>query len=86
MKPSVLLADEPTGNLDSENGRHVLELLIRLNKEEGTTLILVTHDEMLASHAERRILLRDGQIVGDLPSPSGRGRPDSQRAGGPGEG
>ena len=67
MKPSVLLADEPTGNLDSENGRHVLELLIRLNKEEGTTLILVTHDEMLASHAERRILLRDGQIVGDLP-------------------
>ena len=86
MKPSVLLADEPTGNLDSENGRHVLELLIRLNKEEGTTLILVTHDEMLASHAERRILLRDGQIVGDLPSPSGRGQPDSQRAGGPGEG
>src|SRR3989442_8219563 len=86
MKPSVLLADEPTGNLDSENGRHVLELLIRLNKEEGTTLILVTHDEMLASHAERRILLHDGQIVGDLPSPSGRGRPDSQRAGGLGEG
>src|SRR3989454_1861281 len=66
MKPSVLLADEPTGNLDSENGRHVLELLIRLNKEEGTTLILVTHDEMLASHAERKILLRDGRIVEDL--------------------
>jgi len=65
MKPSVLLADEPTGNLDSENGRHVLDLLIRLNKEEGTTLILVTHDELLASHADRRILLRDGQIVGD---------------------
>src|SRR6266403_5571426 len=65
MKPSVLLADEPTGNLDSENGRHVLELLIRLNKEEGTTLILVTHDELLASHAERRIVLRDGRIVED---------------------
>ncbi|HYR42484.1 MAG TPA: ABC transporter ATP-binding protein [Terriglobia bacterium] len=65
MKPSVLLADEPTGNLDSENGRHVLELLIRLNKEEGTTLILVTHDELLASHAERRIVLRDGKIVED---------------------
>jgi putative ABC transport system ATP-binding protein len=63
MKPSVLLADEPTGNLDSENGRHVLELLIRLNREEGTTLILVTHDEMLASHAERRIVLQDGRIV-----------------------
>jgi putative ABC transport system ATP-binding protein len=65
MKPAVLLADEPTGNLDSANGRHVLELLIRLNKEEGTTLVLVTHDELLASHAERRILLRDGLIVED---------------------
>jgi putative ABC transport system ATP-binding protein len=65
MKPSVLLADEPTGNLDSENGRHVLELLIRLNREEGTTLVLVTHDQLLASHAERRILLRDGHIVDD---------------------
>jgi putative ABC transport system ATP-binding protein len=66
MKPAVLLADEPTGNLDSENGRHVLELLIRLNQEEGTTLVLVTHDQMLASHAERRILLRDGRIVEDV--------------------
>ena len=65
MKPSVLLADEPTGNLDSENGRHVLELLIHLNKEEGTTLVLVTHDEALASHAERRIVLQDGRIVED---------------------
>src|SRR6266705_2009728 len=66
MKPSVLLADEPTGNLDTGNGRHVLELLIRLNKEEGATLVLVTHDELLASHAERRIMLRDGQIVEDF--------------------
>jgi putative ABC transport system ATP-binding protein len=65
MKPSVLLADEPTGNLDSENGRHILELLLRLNKEEQTTLILVTHDELLASHAERRIVLKDGQIIED---------------------
>jgi putative ABC transport system ATP-binding protein len=63
MKPAVLLADEPTGNLDSANGRHVLELLLRLNKEEGTTLVLVTHDEGLASHAQRRILLSDGRIV-----------------------
>ena len=66
MKPSVLLADEPTGNLDSTNGRHVLELLIRLNQDEGTTLVLVTHDELLASHAERRVLLRDGRIVEDI--------------------
>ena len=65
MKPAVLLADEPTGNLDSENGRHVLQLLIRLNQEEGATLVLVTHDELLASHAERRIVLRDGRILDD---------------------
>jgi putative ABC transport system ATP-binding protein len=66
MKPAVLLADEPTGNLDSGNGRHVLDLLIRLNKDESTTLVLVTHDEVLASHAERRIVLRDGRIVEDV--------------------
>ena len=65
MKPAILFADEPTGNLDSGNGRHVLELLIRLNREEGTTLLLVTHDEMLASCAERRIVLRDGRIEED---------------------
>jgi putative ABC transport system ATP-binding protein len=65
MKPTVLLADEPTGNLDSENGRHVLELLLRLNKEEETTLILVTHDELLASHAQRRLVLKDGKIIED---------------------
>src|SRR5438045_3264463 len=79
MKPSVLLADEPTGNLDSGNGRHVLELLIRLNKEEGTTLVLVTHDDLLASHAERRIVLRDGRIVEDRPSPPGRGQDEDLR-------
>ena len=65
MKPSVLLADEPTGNLDSENGNHVLELLLKLNRDEGATLVLVTHDRELASHAARRIVLKDGRIVGD---------------------
>ena len=64
MKPSVLFADEPTGNLDSKNGNHVLELLWQLNKEEGTTLVLVTHDQALASQADRHILLNDGRIVG----------------------
>jgi putative ABC transport system ATP-binding protein len=64
-RPPILLADEPTGNLDSQNGQHVLELLITLNKREGATLVLVTHDELLASHAGRRIVLRDGLVVSD---------------------
>ena len=63
MRPSVLFADEPTGNLDSKNGAHVLELLWELNKTEGTTLVLVTHDEGLAARADRTILLSDGRIV-----------------------
>jgi putative ABC transport system ATP-binding protein len=66
MKPAVLLADEPTGNLDTANGRHVLELLLKLNREEGTTLMLVTHDDVLASHAQRKIMLRDGKIVEEM--------------------
>ena len=65
MRPSILFADEPTGNLDSSNGKHVLELLWELNKTEGTTLILVTHDETLAARADRRIVLSDGRIVLD---------------------
>jgi putative ABC transport system ATP-binding protein len=65
MQPAVLLADEPTGNLDSESGRHVLELLLKLNREQGATLVLVTHDEALASHADRRIQLKDGRVVED---------------------
>jgi putative ABC transport system ATP-binding protein len=65
MKPAVLFADEPTGNLDTANGRHVLELILELNRKEGTTLVLVTHDETLARDAERQILLQDGRIVRD---------------------
>ncbi|MCC6262674.1 MAG: ABC transporter ATP-binding protein [Bryobacterales bacterium] len=64
-KPPILLADEPTGNLDSANGRHVLELLIRLNRKEGATLVMVTHDPELAAYADRRILLKDGVMVAD---------------------
>ncbi len=63
MRPPILMADEPTGNLDSENGRLVLDLLLSLNRQEGTTLVLVTHDQELAANADRRILLRDGRIV-----------------------
>jgi len=64
-KPPVLMADEPTGNLDSVNGAHVLELLLSLNQREGTTLVLVTHDQALATRADRIITLRDGQVVAD---------------------
>jgi putative ABC transport system ATP-binding protein len=64
-KPPIVMADEPTGNLDGANGRHVLEMLMDLNRHEQTTLILVTHDAELASHAGRLINLRDGQVESD---------------------
>jgi len=64
LEPPILLADEPTGNLDSANGRMVLDLLLSMNREEGTTLVLVTHEQELAQCADRRILLRDGRVVG----------------------
>ncbi|HMF62612.1 MAG TPA: ABC transporter ATP-binding protein [Edaphobacter sp.] len=65
LRPPIVLADEPTGNLDTTNGAHVLELLLNLNRTEGTTLMLVTHDPLLATYANRRIVLRDGLIVSD---------------------
>jgi putative ABC transport system ATP-binding protein len=65
MRPPILMADEPTGNLDSKNGRLVLDLLLQLNQREKTTLLLVTHDRELASFADRIITLRDGAIVAD---------------------
>jgi putative ABC transport system ATP-binding protein len=64
-KPPLLMADEPTGNLDSTNGAHVLELLLSLNRQEGTTLVLVTHDRALAGHADRVVTLKDGLVVSD---------------------
>ncbi len=64
-RPPLLLADEPTGNLDSASGRRVLQLLLQLNREQGATLLLVTHDQELAANAGRQILLRDGRIVAD---------------------
>ncbi len=69
VRPPVLLADEPTGNLDTANGHLVLELLLRLNREQRTTLLLVTHDADLAANADRCIALRDGRIVADEKRP-----------------
>ena len=68
-RPSILLADEPTGNLDSENAAHVVELLLRLHKELGTTLILVTHDLAIAALAARTVRMKDGRIV-EAPVPA----------------
>jgi putative ABC transport system ATP-binding protein len=65
--PSILLADEPTGNLDSKNGRHVFDLMVGINRKRMTTLVLVTHDHELASMADRVISLRDGRVVADGP-------------------
>ena len=64
-RPPLLLADEPTGNLDSTNGQQVLELLLSLNRQEGATLVLVTHDHELAGCASRILTMRDGLIDGD---------------------
>ena len=64
-QPAVILADEPTGNLDSERSREIMELLVRLNKEEGITVVLVTHEEDMAQYAKRCVRFRDGQIQSD---------------------
>jgi putative ABC transport system ATP-binding protein len=65
LEPPIVLADEPTGNLDSQNGEHVLELLLRRHRESGTTLVMVTHDPQISERAERRIILRDGLVIED---------------------
>ena len=60
--PAIIMADEPTGNLDSRSGKEIMELLLSLNKERGTTLIIVTHDPTVASQTQRVIRLRDGKV------------------------
>ena len=64
-EPKLLMADEPTGNLDGATGVEIAELMFRLNREHGTTLLLVTHDVTLASRCERRLSLSAGRLVGD---------------------
>ena len=65
MQPSVLFADEPTGSLDSLMGERVMDLLVDLAREEGTTVVLVTHDARVAAYADREIMVRDGKVSAD---------------------
>jgi putative ABC transport system ATP-binding protein len=64
-QPAIILADEPTGNLDTKSGAEILDILLDLNKEQGTTLIFVTHDAEIASRTQRRVRLLDGLIVNE---------------------
>ena len=70
-RPALLLADEPTGNLDSATGAQIIDLLVGRHRDHGATLVLVTHDPALARHADRVIELRDGRIVADRANGSG---------------
>jgi putative ABC transport system ATP-binding protein len=62
-RPAILFADEPTGNLDTKTGAHIIDLLFELNREEGTTLVLVTHEQRLAERCQRTLCLEAGQMV-----------------------
>lgn len=62
-EPSILMADEPTGNLDTKSGDEIMELLLSLNHDQGTTLIVVTHDPEIAAHTRRVVNIRDGRVV-----------------------
>ncbi len=64
-EPRLLLADEPTGNLDGDTGQQIIELMFRLSEEKGTTLLLITHDPALAARCAREVRIADGRIVGD---------------------
>jgi len=75
LRPPIVLADEPTGNLDSRNGEQVMQLLLDLNRREGTTLVLVTHDPAVAGNATRIITVRDGAILSDLPNQTVQNQP-----------
>ena len=73
--PSILLADEPTGNLDSATGSLVLEMLLKLNRSQGATLVIVTHDPALSRMTDRVVRLRDGRIVSDDLNGNGAAKP-----------
>jgi putative ABC transport system ATP-binding protein len=64
-RPVVILADEPTGNLDSQTGEDIMKLFTDLNRREGITIVLVTHEPDIAAHARRHVIFRDGRVVSD---------------------
>lgn len=64
-QPKILLADEPTGNLDSKNGNHIFDLMTQLHDQNNVSLILVTHDQNLAERAQRQVVLKDGRVLSD---------------------
>jgi putative ABC transport system ATP-binding protein len=66
--PQVLFADEPTGALDSLTGEHVMELLTGAAREQGTTVILVTHEPRVAAYADREVIVRDGRVTSPVPA------------------
>jgi putative ABC transport system ATP-binding protein len=68
IRPKVLFADEPTGNLDARTGATIIDLMVELNQDLGTTLVLVTHDLDLAERASRTLRLADGSVVADSPA------------------
>ena len=66
VEPAVLLADEPTGSLDFATGERVMELMFEMNRESGTTLVLVTHDSAIATRCDRQLRIEAGRLVADI--------------------
>src|ERR1035437_3428064 len=84
--PGLLLADEPTGNLDTRTSHEIMETLTRLNREQGVTIIVVTHEADIGAYADRVLTMRDGQVVADTRNPKPAQTGIAPRAGVPGEG
>ena len=82
--PPIVLADEPTGNLDTANGRHIMELLRHIHSARGTTIVLVTHDIELASTADTRLVLRDGRVIDTIEADAVLRRPQEATSTGSG--